>query len=233
MHFRGILPAPRFNLGHRLITSSDTWLRWSSWVWCWIQSCIGLLTSRISAHDDFRVCNFSPASRTTCGEDHTTFLRVYRSLIRSLLDYGCQIYRSTTGTCLKTLDSIHHRALRLSTGAFRSSSALCLYLGTSEPFPAVLPHWNISGTSFQLHPQHEFIVYSDSQSALQSICNSFYLHPIVREIHRWLRLLNTRGKFAKFSWVQEHVGWSGHQNLMIKGPPHYCENCLVSLTVRT
>ena len=71
---------------------------------------------------------------------HTTWVRiaqllagVYRSLIRSHLDYCCQIYGSATDTGLKTLVSIHHQSLRFATGAFRSSPVLSLYAETGEP----------------------------------------------------------------------------------------------------
>ena len=64
-------------------------------------------------------------------------------------------------------------------------------------------------------PQQEFIVYSDSQSALQFICNSFCLHPVVRKIHGWLRVLNNislpaRDYYARFSTAlcrRWHLSW--------------------------
>ena len=86
-----------------------------------------------------RLRNPAPESATsllphkTWGADRTTLHRVYRSLIHSRLDYGCQIYGCATTTCLKTLDSIHHRALPLAKGAFRSSPVLSLYAETGEP----------------------------------------------------------------------------------------------------
>ena len=362
MHFtrlRGVFPAPCFHLGHspiRHVTETkflgmvlDSKLYWSGHIRDLRTRCLQSLQL------------LSCLSHTTWGADRTTLLRVYRSLIRSRLDYGCQIYGSATATCLKTLDSIHHRALRLATGAFRSSPVLSLYAETGEPslahrrdklslqmyarllampdtpahstltstmsdhhflnrtyhnpfgfrvrqllqslgedppsvmpaygyiylpylmpsptfcpgmfsmqktrlpssalrgeflthsashddsatpvytdgskrddgvgFAAVLPHRTISGrlpaassvftaelrailpaVTFLIRlPQQEFIVYSDSQSALQSICNSFCLHPVVREIHRWLRVLHNRGKSVTFCWVPGHVGVAGNE----------------------
>ena len=93
-------------------------------------------------------------------------------------------------------------------------------------FAAGLPHRTISGklpaassvftvelrailpaVAFLIRlPRQDFIVYSDSQSALQSICNSFSLHPVVREINRWLRVLHNGGKSVTFCWVPGHVG---------------------------
>ena len=51
----------------------------------------------------------------------------------STLNYGVQIYSSATKATLKTLDSIHHEGIRLTTGAFRSSPANSLCVEAGEP----------------------------------------------------------------------------------------------------
>ena len=61
------------------------------------------------------------------GADRTVLLRLYRALIRSKLDYGCFIYGSANKSKLRLLDTIHHRGIRLSTGAFRTSRIASLY----------------------------------------------------------------------------------------------------------
>ena len=58
---------------------------------------------------------------------------------------------------------------------------------------------------------NSFVVYSDSRSALQSVCDLFCDHPIVVEIHRWLYLLSARGKTISFCWVPSHVGEAGNE----------------------
>ena len=60
-------------------------------------------------------------SRTSWGSDRTTMLRVYRAIIRSKLDYGCFLYGTASRSSLQLLDSIHNAAIRLCTGAYRSS----------------------------------------------------------------------------------------------------------------
>lgn len=59
-------------------------------------------------------------SHLSWGADRTVLLRIYRSLILSKLDYGCQVYSSATPARLRILESIHHAGVRLATGAFRS-----------------------------------------------------------------------------------------------------------------
>ena len=55
-----------------------------------------------------------------------TLLMIYMTLIRSKLDYGCQAYMSATPTQLNRLDVIQNTALRIATGAYRSTSSRAL-----------------------------------------------------------------------------------------------------------
>ena len=64
------------------------------------------------------------------GADRNTLLSLYRSLIRSKLDYGCIIYRSAKKSYLKTPDPICHGGLRL--GAFRTSPTESLFAEANE-----------------------------------------------------------------------------------------------------
>ena len=72
-------------------------------------------------------------SHRNWGSDRLSLLRIYRALIRSKLDYGCQVYDSATASNLKTLDSVHHQGIRLSIGAFRTSPVDSLYAESGEP----------------------------------------------------------------------------------------------------
>ena len=61
-------------------------------------------------------------------------LRLYRSLVRSKLDYGCILYGSAyLLTYLQMLDPIHNQGLRLCLGAFRTSHVESLYVDAHEP----------------------------------------------------------------------------------------------------
>ena len=64
------------------------------------------------------------------GADKSVLLRLYRSLIRSKLDYGCIVYGSARPSYLKMLNTIHH--LRLALGAFRTSPVESLYVEAGE-----------------------------------------------------------------------------------------------------
>ena len=57
-------------------------------------------------------------SHSDWGGDKKSLLNLYRSLIRSKLDYGCIIYGSARKSYLKKLDTIHHQGLRLALGSF-------------------------------------------------------------------------------------------------------------------
>ena len=57
---------------------------------------------------------------------------LYRSLIRSKLDYESIVYGSARKSYLQTLDSVHHQGLRLALGAFRTSPITSLYVEADE-----------------------------------------------------------------------------------------------------
>ena len=52
-------------------------------------------------------------SRTEWGADQTTLLKLYSSLVRSKLDYGCLVYGSASKTALAKLDPVFNQGLRL------------------------------------------------------------------------------------------------------------------------
>ena len=57
---------------------------------------------------------------TEWGADKSTILKLYRTLVRSKLDYGCAVYGSSKNYILKSLDPIHHQGLRIALGTFRT-----------------------------------------------------------------------------------------------------------------
>ena len=71
-------------------------------------------------------------AHTDLGADKLALLKLYRSLVRSKLDYGCFIYGSARKSYLRCLDSIHHLGLRLALGALRTSPVESLYVEANE-----------------------------------------------------------------------------------------------------
>ena len=72
-------------------------------------------------------------SNTNWGGDRSVLLNLYRSLVRSKLDYGSVVYGSARKSYLKSLDTIHHQGLRLALGAFRTSPVESLYAESNKP----------------------------------------------------------------------------------------------------
>ena len=61
-------------------------------------------------------------SGTKFGADKLRLLAIYKTLIRSKIDYGCQAYASAPKTQLLWLDRIQSAALRIVTGAYKSTA---------------------------------------------------------------------------------------------------------------
>lgn len=67
------------------------------------------------------------------GADRKTLLTLYHSLIRSKLDYGSSAYGSASSSLLESLEVVHRQALRICTGAFKSSPKDSLLVEANEP----------------------------------------------------------------------------------------------------
>ena len=116
-------------------------------------------------------------SRTEWGADQTTLLKLYRSLVRSKLDYGCIVYGSASKVALAKLDPVHNQGLRLSLGAFRSSPVESLYVEAHEP-PLEMRREKLAlqyilkvkanpGNDVVFNPKYQ-ILYADKESATDS-----------------------------------------------------------------
>ena len=70
-------------------------------------------------------------SEFSWGADKFFLLKLYDSLCRSKLDYGCQIY-SSSDLKLRDTDVIHNMGLRVCTGAFKMSPVEILYVDSHE-----------------------------------------------------------------------------------------------------
>jgi len=66
------------------------------------------------------------------GADQYMLMSLYRSLVRSQLDYGAVVYAGASATALKVLDSIHGDGMRLATGAYRTTPIADLEALTDE-----------------------------------------------------------------------------------------------------
>ena len=72
-------------------------------------------------------------AHTDWGADRKVLLNLYRTIIRSKLDYGSIIYGSARKSYLEMLGRIHHQGLRLALGAFRTSPSEGLLAEANEP----------------------------------------------------------------------------------------------------
>ena len=61
------------------------------------------------------------------GADRTTLLRLYIMLLKPKLDYGCEAYGSACRSLIDTLPPIQNAAIRIATGAYRSSPVMSLH----------------------------------------------------------------------------------------------------------
>ena len=72
-------------------------------------------------------------SKMNWGADRSVLLRLYRSFVRSRLEYGCAVFSSACKSYLKKLEPIQNQDLRICLGAFRTSPMQSLYVEANEP----------------------------------------------------------------------------------------------------
>ena len=72
-------------------------------------------------------------SHTRWDADRTTLLLLYRSLIRSKLDYGSIVYGSARKSYLQMLEAILNQGLRLALGALRTFPVSSINAEADEP----------------------------------------------------------------------------------------------------
>ena len=71
-------------------------------------------------------------ANTDWGGEKKSLLKIYRSHIRSKLDYGCLVYGSARTSYLKMLDPVQNQCLRLCLGAFRTTPCTSLQIEANE-----------------------------------------------------------------------------------------------------
>ena len=77
-------------------------------------------------------------SHPTTGCSRGVLLSLYKSLVRSIFDYGAPIYRFAPKSQLSILDPVQNAALRICTVPFRTSPALSLCSDAGIP-PSEIP----------------------------------------------------------------------------------------------
>ena len=149
-------------------------------------------------------------SHTDWGADQYTLLYLYRTLIRSKLDYGSIVYGSARKTYLKPLDTIHHQGLRIALGAFRTSPIKSLYVEANEPS---LQHRR-EKLSLQYasriaanpeNPASEIIFTKPNKSPY--IRHPSYIHPISLRLEQKLEELNIAQERIKQLHISEIPLW--------------------------
>jgi len=72
-------------------------------------------------------------SSSSWGADSTTTMNLYRALVRSKMDYGAIVYGSASAAALAPLNTVANDAMRIATGAFRTTPISSLQILTNEP----------------------------------------------------------------------------------------------------
>ena len=67
------------------------------------------------------------------GSDSPTLVRLYKAIIRPVLEYGCEAFDSASKSVKSGLDSVQYQALKIATGAIRGTSLRDLQVECGDP----------------------------------------------------------------------------------------------------
>ena len=67
------------------------------------------------------------------GADTSTSMRIYSAVVRPMIDYGSVVYGSANRATLARLEVVANEAMRIATGAFKSTPVSSLQVLTNEP----------------------------------------------------------------------------------------------------
>ena len=68
-----------------------------------------------------------------CGADRSVLLRIYKSMIRPILEYGCQIFDGPGNKAVESIETVQNDCIRIATGAYRTSPVLPLLVEADVP----------------------------------------------------------------------------------------------------
>ena len=120
-------------------------------------------------------------------------------------------------------DSIHQGLEKIYTDGSKSENGVgCAVVFNDEIYEAKLPNTASIFTAEMtaivqaleiVHNSRKrhFVIYSDSQSAIDSMKKYNASHPLVKKAHEWLFWIASRKKTLSFCWSPSHVGIRGNE----------------------
>lgn len=127
------------------------------------------------------------------GADMEVGMRLYKAVIRPRLDYGSIVYGSASAAALSSLEVVANEAMRIASGAFKSSPISSLQVLTNEaPLSLrraeLLLKYYYKNKSHIQGPAYNSIV---NESLLQFFVSKHYEKPIIVRTRRTLDLFQT------------------------------------------
>ena len=127
-----------------------------------------LRTLKIKCHKTLNL--FKKLSHSSWGSDSPTLVRLYIMLLKPAVEYGLEAYSSAAHSYIDSICTIQNAALRIATGAFRTSPITSLHALTSLLPQSYTSHLKQLNFYLRLvvnttHPLHDKLIEQDDISA--------------------------------------------------------------------
>ena len=93
----------------------------------------------------------------------------------------------------------------------REESGLARLPNSASPFTAELTAIVHALKHIYTTKAKNFVIYTDSKSAIDAISKYNTFHPLAQKAQEWLFLIYARFKSVCFCWVPAHVGIKGNE----------------------
>ncbi|XP_071151697.1 uncharacterized protein [Mytilus edulis] len=154
---------------------------------------------------------------TRWGATSNTLRTIYISLIRSKLDYGCEIYNSASFSTKKCLDKIQNQALRICTGSMRSASLKALQVEMGDP-PLEIRRQSLIAKAFL-----NMTSFDNSHPAKAAVNDTFIFDYYSKNVKRKPFSITARDFLAQNKFSTEYI----YRYSECPCPPWHIEKSLV------
>ena len=189
-----------------------------------------VLDSRLNLNNMFKYVKTKAVRRLSllkclsgkgCGADRSVLLRIYKSLIRPILDYACTIYDGPQNKSVETLEAVQNECLRIATGAFRTSPVMPL-LVDADILPLKLRRYELT-LRYSVKVRHR-----DSHPSQKLLCNDSALHCVDAD---YMKRISGFPIFERLKEVCRETGFTLPTDVVDKHsliPPWRLQTCLIT-----
>lgn len=130
------------------------------------------------------------------GSDRKTLLKIHKTMILPVLDYGNLVYATANKNILSTINTVHITGVRLATGVFRTSPIDSVMIDVEQTTPQIrrvkqILTYTTKILSSEKHPLYDYFQNEQKYTKLKKrnckptiLCKSQISNHIIQHLHK-------------------------------------------------